>query len=175
MKKLLNTLYITSADRYLSLDGENVVVLSDKKEIGRVPLHNLEAIVTYGFTGASPAFMGACAKKNIALVFLSSSGRFMARVSGETCGNVLLRKKQYFWSEDEEKSLDIARNFITGKIFNARWVLERATRDHGMRVDVERLKKVSAQMKHALTTVQKCESMDTFLFGKLLIIVLMNV
>ena len=61
MKRLLNTLYITSPDRYLSLDGENIVVLSEKKEIGRVPLHNLEAVVTYGFTGASPALMGACA------------------------------------------------------------------------------------------------------------------
>ena len=75
MKRLLNTLYITSPDRYLSLDGENIVVLSEKKEIGRVPLHNLEAVVTYGFTGASPALMGACAKRNIALSFLSSSGK----------------------------------------------------------------------------------------------------
>ena len=71
MKKLLNTLYITSADKYLSLDGENVVVLSDKQEVGRVPLHNLDAIVTFGFTGASPALMGACAKRNVALSFLS--------------------------------------------------------------------------------------------------------
>ena len=137
MKKLLNTLYITSADKYLSLDGENVVVLSDKQEVGRVPLHNLDAIVTFGFTGASPALMGACAKRNVALSFLSQSGRFLARVSGEEHGNVLLRKKQYLISEDKQISLDIAKNFITGKIFNARWVLERATRDHGMRLDVE--------------------------------------
>ena len=67
MKKLLNTLYITSSDKYLSLDGENVVVLSEKQEVGRVPLHNLEAIVTFGFTGASPALMGACAKRNVAI------------------------------------------------------------------------------------------------------------
>ena len=45
MKRLLNTLYITSGNRYLSLDGENVVVMEDKKEIGRIPLHNLQAIL----------------------------------------------------------------------------------------------------------------------------------
>ena len=28
MKRLLNTLYITSGNRYLSLDGENVVVMA---------------------------------------------------------------------------------------------------------------------------------------------------
>ena len=53
MKRLLNTLYITSSNRYLSLDGENVVVLEKETEIGRIPLHNLEAIVTFGYTGAS--------------------------------------------------------------------------------------------------------------------------
>ena len=67
MKRLLNTLYITYGNRYLSLDGENVVVMEDKKEIGRIPLHNLQAIVTFGYTGASPALMGACAQRNIIL------------------------------------------------------------------------------------------------------------
>ena len=161
MKKLLNTLYITSSDKYLSLDGENVVVLSEKQEVGRVPLHNLEAIVTFGFTGASPALMGACAKRNVALSFLSQSGRFLARVSGEVRGNVLLRKKQYFLSEDEEASLTIAKNFITGKVFNARWVLERAARDHAMRLDMERMKSVSGQLKKSLGTVRRCDSMGT--------------
>lgn len=160
MKKLLNTLYVTSPDRYLALDGENVVILSDKEQIGRVPLHNLEAIVTFGFTGASPALMGACAKRNVALSFLSQSGRFLARISGEERGNVLLRKKQYALSEEIKVSLDIAESFITGKIFNARWVLERAIRDHGMRVDVERMKKVSGQLKNSLSSVQKCSSME---------------
>ena len=161
MKRLLNTLYITSSDRYLSLDGENVVVLAEQKEVGRVPLHNLEAIVTFGFTGASPALMGACAQRNVALSFLSRSGRFLARISGEERGNVLLRKRQYGISEDTAGSLDIAKSFIIGKIFNARWVLERATRDHAMRVDTERLKKVSGQLKCSLESVQKCASMDT--------------
>ena len=87
MKRLLNTLYVTSSNRYLSLDGENVVVLEKETEIGRVPLHNLEAIITFGYTGASPALMGACAAKGIGLAFLSGSGRFLARVTGEGSGN----------------------------------------------------------------------------------------
>ena len=55
MKKLLNTLYITNPDYYLSLEGETVTVLSDKKKIGKIPLHNLESIITCGYMGASPA------------------------------------------------------------------------------------------------------------------------
>ena len=116
MKRLLNTLYITSPNRYLSLNGENVVVLETDMEIGRIPLHNLEAIVTFGYTGASPALMGACAARGIGLTFLSGSGRFLARVTGEVYGNVILRKEQYRISEDQEASLKIAKNFMAGKI-----------------------------------------------------------
>ena len=72
MKRLLNTLYVTAQDRYLSLDGENIVVKNQDEEIGRVPLHNLEAVVSFGYPGASPALMGACAKRGIDLSFRGS-------------------------------------------------------------------------------------------------------
>ena len=70
MKRLLNTLYVFSENKYLALEGENVVVLADNEKVGRVPLHNLESIVTFGYTGASPALMGACAERNIDLCFM---------------------------------------------------------------------------------------------------------
>ena len=64
MKKLLNTLYVTRENGYLGLDGENIVIYDDNKEIGRLPLHNLESIVSFGYRGTSPALMGACVEKN---------------------------------------------------------------------------------------------------------------
>ena len=158
MKRLLNTLYITSPDRYLSLDGENIVIREEEKEVGRVPLHNLEAIVTFGYKGISPALMGACAKRDIGLTFLSGSGRFLARVSGEVRGNIMLRKAQYRMCEDETISLGIARNCVTGKIFNARWVLERAVRDYPLRLDVEKLKNKSVFLAESLKRIRECES-----------------
>lgn len=100
MKKLLNMLYVTMPDRYLSLDGENVVILQGNNEIGRVPLHNLEGIITFGYTGASPALMGKCAKEGKPLVFMSGSGRFLARTEGQVNGNVFLRRQQYRFADD---------------------------------------------------------------------------
>ena len=163
MKRLLNTLYITYGNRYLSLDGENVVVMEDKKEIGRIPLHNLQAIVTFGYTGASPALMGACAQRNIELSFMSGNGRFLARVSGEEKGNVTLRKTQYRISEKNEESVKIAKNFILGKVYNARWVLERAARDYSMRLDAELLKKKSAFLGQSMNKIRECEDAGTLL------------
>lgn len=86
MKKLLNTLFITQPDVYLSLDGDNIVLLKEKEKIGRLPLHNLESIVSFGYTGTSPALMGYCAEKNISLVFLTMYGQFLARVIGKSKG-----------------------------------------------------------------------------------------
>lgn len=163
MKRLLNTLYITSPNRYLSLDGENVVVLEKETEIGRIPLHNLEAIVTFGYAGASPALMGACAERGIGLTFLSGSGRFLARITGEVYGNVTLRKEQYRCSENPEASLKIAKSCITGKVYNSRWVLERAIRDYPLRLDVDKLKSKSRFLQENLKKIQECDMAPSLL------------
>ncbi len=159
MRKLMNVLYVSSEGGYLSLDGENVVIIDGDKEIGRVPLHNLEEIISFGYRGASPALMGACAERDISLCFMTPQGRFLARIIGKTKGNVLLRRKQHQIASSEE-SLGIAKNCILGKIYNARWVLERATRDHPMQVDVEALKKASGFLKEAMNRVMATQDKD---------------
>lgn len=161
MKKLLNTVYVNSPDRYLSLDGENLVISQDGTEIGRVPLHNIERIMTFGHAGASPALMGKCAKNGIELVFMSRNGHFIARVEGEVKGNVLLRRQQYRIADNEKGSLDIARNIISAKLFNSRWVLERMIRDHGARIDTELFGKKSEFLNNSIKQVRNCGDMDS--------------
>ncbi|WP_243290907.1 type I-C CRISPR-associated endonuclease Cas1c [Bacillus sp. FJAT-47783] len=160
MKKLLNSLFVTQPDVYLSLDGDNIVLLKEQEKLGRLPLHNLESIVSFGYTGASPALMGYCAERNISLVFLTSSGRFLARVIGKSKGNVVLRKKQYRLSEDEVFSAKIARNFIVGKIYNNKWIIERMTRDYPLRIDVTQFKEISQYLSSIILEVRKCEDLE---------------
>ena len=74
MKQLLNTLFITSEDIYLSLEGENVLANRDKQVVARYPLHTLQNIVCFSYAGASPALMGACASRDIGLAFCSPGG-----------------------------------------------------------------------------------------------------
>ena len=160
MKKLLNTLYVTTPDAYLSLDGENIVLLQDKSELGRVPLHNLEGIVCFGYRGVSPALMGACAERGIGLCFLTPHGRFLSRISGPVSGNVILRKTQYFQAEDERRSLEIAKSFLLGKIYNGRWCLERLKRDHPMRINQERLDTAIRQMLRSIAELEKAQTRE---------------
>lgn len=160
MKKLLNTLFITQPDVYLSLDGDNIVLLKDQEKLGRLPLHNLESIVAFGYTGASPALMGYCADRNISIVFMTMNGRFLARVIGASKGNVVLRKKQSLVSEDEVLSARIARNFILGKIYNHKWMLERMTRDYPLRIDVGQFKAASEHLSSIMLSVRECEDLE---------------
>lgn len=160
MKHLLNTLYVLSEDSYLSLDGENVVIEKDGRAVARQPMHTIESIVCFSYKGASPALMGACAKRNIDLSFFSPYGVFYGRVAGEPQGNVNLRQEQYRISDDPDRCCLYARNMIAGKIYNSRWILERATRDHSQRVPVETLKQASAYMSKNIKDVTKCENAE---------------
>jgi CRISPR-associated protein Cas1 len=160
MKKLLNTLYITSPDVYLTLDGENIVVKKETEIAGRYPLHNLEAICTFGYAGVSPALMGACAKRDISISFMTRNGNFLARVIGESRGNVVLRKEQYRISDDVKRSALVSRNFILGKIFNGKWILERATRDYPLRVDVSKIKLITSNLSETMKSVRIVEDLD---------------
>ncbi|MGI6668615.1 MAG: type I-C CRISPR-associated endonuclease Cas1c [Acetivibrionales bacterium] len=160
MKKLLNTLYVTTPDSYLSLDGETVVILNQDKVLRKIPLHNLESIVSFGYTGASPALMGECAKRSISICFLTPSGNFLARVVGKEYGNVVLRKEQYRTSDNCDISCKIARNIIAGKVFNARWVIERVTREHPLSVDCDKLKDASVRLQNLIRLIKECESTE---------------
>lgn len=161
MRKLLNTLFITTENAYLSLEGETVCVEIDRKKVGQFPLHTLESIVCFTYNGATPAFMGTCAKMGINLTFFSPYGRFLCRVVGEDRGNVLLRKKQYRLSDDKTLSCQIARNMILGKVFNSRWCIDRTLRDHAMRVNQERCQNAIKYLTDSLDKIKKEEDLDS--------------
>ena len=160
MRKLLNTLFVTSEDKYLALENQNVVVWSGDEKVAQYPLVMLEGIVSFSYKGASPALMGACAERNILLSFFTPRGRFLARSCGMENGNVLLRRAQYRRADSSADACRIARNMIFGKVFNTRWILERALRDHAMRVDAEALKQVSTRMAAQLPSIETTEDLD---------------
>lgn len=132
MKKHLNTLFVTLEGCWLSKDGDTVKVNSDGACLLRVPLHNLEGIVTLGWDmGVSPHLMGACAERGVTLSFCNPYGKFLAGVQGFMKGNILLRREQYRWADDETRWVGVAREMIAAKIANGRSLLLRAQRTYG--------------------------------------------
>ena len=131
MRKLLNTLYITTPESYLSKDGLNVVVSLNQKEIFRIPIVNIEGIVTFGYMGASPGLMKLCSDYNVSLTFLSPHGKYIGRFHGPIRGNVLLRTRQWECAKDLHFALSISKLFVAGKILNYKNILSRFIRDNG--------------------------------------------
>ncbi len=137
MKKLLNTLYVTTQGSYLAKEGETVLVRVEHENRLRVPLHTLSGIVCFGQVSCSPPLMGFCAEKDVALSFLTEHGKFLARVQGPVNGNVLLRREQYRRADDQVSSAMIARAVVQAKIANCRTVLLRGMREHDLNGEVE--------------------------------------
>ncbi len=130
MRHLLNTLYVTTQGSYLARDGETVAVRVEHTTRLRVPVHTLGGIVCFGQVSCSPPLMQLCAERGVRIAFLSEYGKFWSRVEGPVSGNVLLRRQQYRWADDADKSAEIARAVVIAKIANQRTVLQRGLRDY---------------------------------------------
>lgn len=153
MKKLLNTLYITRRKSYLHKERETIVVKQGDEKLGQFPAINIGNILCFGQVSVSPFLMGYCAEKTIGLSFYTEYGRYLARVEGKPVGNVLLRRAQYRWADDQEKSNLIGRLIVAAKIANSRSVLQRELRNHGenpqLTTAVDRLAISCRRAKHA--------------------------
>ena len=160
MKQLLNTLFVTSEDIYLSLEGENVLANRDGEVVARYPLHTLQTIVSFSYSGASPALMGACAEHGIGLAFCTPRGRFLARVCGESSGNVLLRREQYRIADDSQRSCAIARTMIFGKLSNCAASVQRTLRDHAPRVQNCGLEDAARKIRELLPLALEITDME---------------
>ena len=153
MKKLLNTLYITRQESYLHKERETIVIKQGDEKLGQFPAINIGNILCFGQVSVSPFLMGYCAEKTIGLSFYTEYGRYLARIEGKPVGNVLLRRAQYRWADDEEKCNLVARLIVAAKIANSRSVLQRELRNHGenpqLVVAVDKLAVSCRRAKHA--------------------------
>lgn len=136
MRKLLNTVYITNEMAYLTLDGENLVCKIDGEIKLRIPFENIENIVCFNYIGCSPALMGKCVGKTIPINFISPQGRFLAKICGETKGNVFLRVAQI--DKFRGNGLELTQNTMAAKFSNTRQLIRRTLHDNSeLRTDAE--------------------------------------
>lgn len=160
MRQLLNTLYLTLPDAYLGVSGENIVVRQEEKTLARFPLHNLEDIVLFSYLGMSPKLIQKCMEHGIGICYLSTTGRFIARMQGQSKGNVLLRRKQYRIADNKEESLEISKNIIFSKIYNEKWTVQRYVRQYGERIDTQFLKTILTYLTDLSKKVYEVKDID---------------
>ena len=158
MRKLLNTVYITNEQTYLTLDGENLVCKIDGETKLRIPFDNIENIVCFNYMGCSPALMGKCVGKLIPINFVSPQGKFLAKVCGETKGNVFLRVGQIDCFR--EKGLELTRNVMAAKLSNTKHLIRRTLHDNSDLRDDAEIRRTVDFLGRGIERVLKAESVE---------------
>ena len=173
MKTHLNTLFVTTEGTYLAKAGQSVAIrVADdaddaddaeepksggkasgrkpKKTKLRVPLHNLDGIVAFGRVSASPQLLHAAAEQGLTVSFLSPRGRFRYAAVGYSPGNVLIRREQYRWADDPDRTAAVVRSVVLGKLANSRTVLKRAARESAVPEAATRLSEAANQIQSVI-------------------------
>ncbi len=161
MRKLLNTIYVTNEEAYLSLDGENLVCKIDNEIKLRIPFENIENIVCFNYVGCSPALMGKCVSKMIPINFVSPQSKFLAKVCGETKGNVFLRVAQI--DRFREKGILLAQNTMAAKFSNTRQVIRRTLHDNPQLREDQDIKEVLDVLTEGIEKVFQAQDTDSIL------------
>ncbi|MCD6121150.1 MAG: type I-C CRISPR-associated endonuclease Cas1 [Spirochaetales bacterium] len=161
MKRHLNTLFITTEGTYLYKDGQTIAVKIDKKVKLRIPIHTIGSVVCFGKIFCSPQMLGFCAANGVSVSFLSTYGRFLARIVGPVAGNVLLRKEQYRLSDDKSASGKIAKSIVIGKLINSRSVISRAIRDHYDKINIKLAKESMDSLLSLIKLAEDEKDLDT--------------
>ena len=164
MKKLLNTLFVSTQGAYLSKEGLSVLVNIEGETRLRLPIHTICGIACFGNVGVSPYLLDLCAKNNVHVSLFSIYGRFLARIQGPVSGNVLLRRAQYRRADNENESSKVAYSVLIGKIANSKMVLQRALRDHSEKMDMNAVRASVRELAHIVRRLDKSKEVD-FLRG----------
>ncbi len=158
--QLLNTLYVTTPETYLRLDNDTLRVEVERETRLRVPLHHLNSVVCFGYTGLSAPLMHRLAEDGIALVLLDDNGRFKARLEGAVSGNVLLRQAQFERAANSAFALDMARACVAGKIKNTRQVLQRGAREAKSEDEAKFLVRLADDLAASLRALPEVADLD---------------
>lgn len=167
MRPLRNVIYIQTQNAWVHKDNDNLVMKVGDEIKARVPIHKLQGLVCFGQVSISPYLMAHCAENAVTITYLNQFGKFLARVEGPVSGNVLLRRTQHLTGANTEKSVDIARTMLSGKLYNQRAVLRRYLRDYGEKSDAQamsaELATAEKRLSRCLQQLADCDGIDTLM------------
>src|SRR5712692_10378672 len=102
--ELLNTLYVQTPGSSLHLEGDTVRIFHPEQSGRKIlPLTRIDHVVLFGGVTITDDLLLRCADDRRTVSWLTSHGRFRARLGGPTAGNPLLRRSQHRAHEDQRQ------------------------------------------------------------------------
>ena len=122
------SLYVIQQGSVLRKVDERLKVTLEKKVLMDVPMLKVDQVIVMGRVTVTTPTIEALSNHGIEICYLTEQGRFVGRLQPPFSKNSLLRRKQYQASFDAERTLDLAKSFVSGKLANMRVMLVRTSR-----------------------------------------------
>ena len=161
MKKLLETLYVTTPESYLFERNGNICISIGGVEKASVPISQVNSIVLFGKNTLSTALLSFCAQNDVTISFLSENGFFQGRVCGPVSGNVLLRKRQYESLADADFVNRFVKDLLYCKIRNSKSVLMRHARSTADEAQKESMVTAASDLSEIAQKLDTCADVDS--------------
>ncbi|QDU47881.1 CRISPR-associated endonuclease Cas4g/Cas1g [Gimesia panareensis] len=118
-------LYISEQGAFVGKSGERITIKMKKEELASVRLIDISQVCLFGSVTLSAQAISELSRRGIPICHFSYGGWFHSITSGFVHKNVELRIQQYATAQDSQRSLNVARQLIAGKIKNCRTLLRR--------------------------------------------------
>ncbi len=141
-----NTLYLTTPGTVVLRDHLTLRVEIEKQTRLTVPIHHLESVCVFGQVVVTPPAMALCWDHQVAVHYHTESGYLLAQVLGSGDTRYLLRRAQYATADSPQEASRIARQFVAGKLQNARSNLLRSAREADDDADQGKLADTAAEL-----------------------------
>lgn len=117
--------YVVEQGAVVSKKGDEIIVKKNGEKLGSMRLMEISHISIMGNVQVTTQTVHELCSRNIPICYLSTGGWFYGTTLGMSHKNVYMRIAQYERSGDEDRSLEIAKRFVHGKIKNCRTMLRR--------------------------------------------------
>lgn len=157
---LLNTLFVLTSGAYVAKEGLNLLVRLNGETVLRVPVAGLGGVACFGHITVSPAALKLCLDSGLSVSFFTESGRLFGRLEGPSRGGLALRRAQFAACSNPDRTREIARSIVAGKVINSRQVLLRRAREAAKPDDQAALRTAADHLARLGPSLKKAASID---------------
>jgi CRISPR-associated protein Cas1 len=152
----LRTLYMIEHGTVLGKESERFVVRKKGATVREIPAIKVDQIMVFGNSQITTQAMHFCLMENIPIYLLSGKGRYYGVVDSYSTDPVLLHRDQFATANDPSFCLEIAREFVRGKIENSRILLMRMARRRNTTI----MKKAAKALKSAVDQLDSAGTLE---------------
>ncbi len=152
----LKTLYLTEHGSTLGKEYERFIIKRKGMVIKQIPAIHVGQIMVFGNSQLTTQVMQFCLQARIPIYLLSAKGKYYGMVDSFSTEPVLLHREQFLRADDKAFCLQLAKQFIKGKISNNRLLLQRLSRNRKAPAFDHAIK----QQKHILKQIETATTLD---------------